>query len=129
MQYELTIYGFNSGLNELIAGRTYDFRTKKYRNWVKNKNDDLCSKQIKQSCLAGVFIDKPIKIDYSFYVKNKMHDRMNTASAFIKSFEDSLQKCGVIKNDGYDYVLTPELSFAVDRGNPRVEIVISVIED
>ena len=49
---------------------------------------------------------------------------MNIASAFIKSFEDALQKCNVIKNDGFDDVLTPTLHFEVDKKNPRIEIVI-----
>ena len=52
---------------------------------------------------------------------------MNIASAFIKSFEDALQKCNVIKNDGWDDVLTPTLEFAIDRKEPRVEIIIEEI--
>lgn len=125
MKYRVTVKGFKSGLNELLAGRTYDHRTKKYRNAVKNRNDAICVKCIKASKgLHGVKILKPIVIHYSFYCENKMHDRMNIASAFIKSFEDALQKCEVIKNDGFDDVLTPTLYFEVDKKNPRVEIII-----
>ena len=58
-----------------------------------------------------------------------MRDRMNVGSAFIKSFEDALQKCGVIKNDGWDDVLTPELHFSIDKENPRVEVSIKEMED
>lgn len=86
-------------------------------------------KFINLSDLRGKKIDKPIIIHYRFYVENKMHDRMNTASAFIKSFEDALQKCGIICNDGYDDVLTPTLYFDVDRQNPRVEVTVEVVED
>ena len=64
-----------------------------------------------------------------FFVENKMHDRMNTASAFIKSFEDALQKCKVIRNDGYDDVLTPTLEFVIDKQNPRVEVIIEEVEE
>lgn len=125
MEYQVTVKGFKSGLNELLVGRVYDHRTKKYRNAVKNKNDAICAKYIKASKdLQGVKIVKPIVIHYSFYCENKMHDRMNIASAFIKSFEDALQKCEVIKNDGFDDVLTPTLHFEIDKHNPRVEIVI-----
>ncbi len=125
MRYQVTVKGFKSGLNELIAGRMYDHRTKKYRNPIKNKNDALCVKYIKSSrSLRGVKIDRPIIIHYAFYCEDKMHDRMNIASAFIKSFEDALQKCNVIKNDGFDDVLTPTLRFEVDKENPRVEVVI-----
>ena len=105
MEYHVTVKGFKSGLNELLSGKVYDHRTKKYRNIIKNRNDALCMKF------------------------NKMYDRMNTASAFIKSFEDSLQKCRIICNDGYDDVLTPTLYFEVDRQNPRVEVTVEVVED
>ena len=65
MEYKIIIKGFDSGLNELINGHLYDYRTKKYRNAVKNKNDDICCKQIK-FCreLKGVHINKPIVIRY-----------------------------------------------------------------
>ena len=58
-----------------------------------------------------------------------MHDRMNVASAFIKSFEDALQKCRVLKNDGWDDVLTPTLSFDIDKQKPRVEVTIEEVEE
>ena len=89
MEYHVTVKGFKSGLNELLSGKVYDHRTKKYRNIIKNRNDALCMKFINLSNLKGKRIEKPIIIHYRFYVENKMHDRMNTASAFIKSFEDA----------------------------------------
>ena len=58
-----------------------------------------------------------------------MHDRMNVASAFIKSFEDALQKQKVIKNDGWNDVLTPTLEFEIDRKNPRVEVVVKEVKN
>ena len=45
----MTVKGFKSGLNELLSGKIYDYRTKKYRNPVKNRNDALCAKFIKLS--------------------------------------------------------------------------------
>lgn len=127
MVYQVIVKGFDSGLNELLAGRIYNPRTRKYHNVVKNKNDALCQKFINEY-MKGVHIDKPVKIDYVFFVPNKRHDRMNTASAFIKSFEDALQKCKVIDNDGFDCVLTPMLDFYVDKENPRIEVTIREAE-
>lgn len=49
MKYHVTVKGFKSGLNELLSGKIYDYRTKKYRNPVKNRNDALCAKFIKLS--------------------------------------------------------------------------------
>ena len=48
MEYQVTVKGFKSGLNELLVGRVYDHRAKKYRNAVKNKNDAICVKYIKR---------------------------------------------------------------------------------
>lgn len=130
MEYHVTVKEFKSGLNELLGGRMYDHRTKKYRNSEKSKNDAICAKYIKLSKdLRGVKIDRPVIIHYEFYCENKMHDRMNVASAFIKSFEDALQKCRVLKNDGWDDVLTPTLSFDIDKQKPRVEVTIEEVEE
>lgn len=123
MTYKVIVYGFDSGLNELLHGRIYDYRTKKYRNPEKNRNDNLCVKHIKQQ-MKNVVIEYPITIGYRFFCKDKRHDRMNVASAFVKSFEDALQKCGVIDNDGWDDVLTPVFEFYIDKDNPRIEVYI-----
>lgn len=126
----MTVKGFKSGLNELLGGRMYDHRTKKYRNPEKSRNDAICAKYIKLSKdLRGVKIERPVIIHYSFYCENKMHDRMNVASAFIKSFEDAMQKCRIIRNDGWDDVLTPTLSFDIDKQKPRVEVTIEEVEE
>ena len=126
----MSVKGFKSGLNELLGGRMYDHRTKKYRNSEKSKNDAICAKYIKLSKdLHGVKIERPVIIHYEFYCENKMHDRMNVASAFIKSFEDALQKCRVLKNDGWDDVLTPTLAFEIDKQKPRVEVTIEEVEE
>ena len=126
----MTVKGFKSGLNELLGGRMYDHRTKKYRTPEKSRNDAICAKYIKLSKdLRGVKIERPVIIHYSFYCENKMHDRMNVASAFIKSFEDAMQKCRILRNDGWDDVLTPTLSFDIDKQKPRVEVTIEEVEE
>lgn len=129
-RYSLVVYGYDSGLNELLDSqyKAYDRRTKKMRvnNKEKAKNDALCRKWIKHSVLNGKHITKPIRIGYHFFVPNKKHDRSNTLSGFMKSFEDALQELKIITNDSYDLVLTPVFAFDVDRDNPRVEIVIEI---
>lgn len=131
--YRVIVKGYNSGLNELLDAQVhrYDARTKRtiVANPVKKKNDALCMKHIKLSKdLRGVKINGPVFMRYKFYVPDKKHDRSNYASAFIKSFEDALQKCKVIKNDTYDLVLTPELYFQVDKDNPRIEVEIIEVD-
>lgn len=132
MSYKCIVTGYNSGLNELLDAqiKRWDSRTKKLivTNPVKAKNDNICTRAIR-SQLHGVRIDNPVFIEYKFYVPDKKHDRSNFASAFVKSFEDSLQHCKVISNDTYDLVLTPTYYFEVDRKNPRVEVeIVDVIK-
>ena len=75
MKYHVTVKGFKSGLNELLSGKIYDYRTRKYRNPVKNRNDAICAKFIRLSKeLRGIHFEKQVVMHYSFYCENKMHE-------------------------------------------------------
>ena len=115
------------GLNELLGGRMYDFRTKKYKNPVKSANDAICVRAIRKY-MRGVKIDKPIQCTYWIYAQDKRHDRGNLSAAVEKSFLDALQTANVISNDGFDQVYDSIFHTAVDRHNPRIEVEIEVIE-
>ena len=115
------------GLNELLGGRMYNFRTKKYHNPVKCENDRLCLVAIRKY-LRGVRIDKPIQCTFWIYAQNKRHDRGNLCSATEKSFLDALQEAKVISNDGWDDVLDSVFHTSVCKTNPRIEVEIEVIE-
>lgn len=128
MSYRVVIKGFDINLNKLLAGRMYDYRTKKYRNSIKNKGDNICARSIK-SQMHNVHIKKPIVCHYYFYVKDKRQDRDGIISAFMKCFLDALQKCKVIQNDGWNDVLTPVIEvMEVDKANPRIEVEIEVVK-
>lgn len=132
MTYRVVISNSNGtfpikGLNELLGGRLYNFRTKKYHNPVKTENDMVCRKSIRKY-LRGVKIDKPIQCTYWIYAKDKRHDRGNLCSAIEKSFLDAMQLEKVISNDGWDDVLDPIFHTAICKENPRVEVEIKVIE-
>lgn len=115
------------GLNELLNGRLYNFRTKKYHNSVKSENDKVCRLAI-QKYMRGVKIDKPIRCTYYIYAQDKRHDRNNLESATTKSFLDALQQCGCIKSDGFDYVLDSVFHSDVCQENPRIEVIIEEVE-
>lgn len=132
MQYKVTISKSNKsfpikGLNELLAGRMYNYRTKKYHNRVKVDNDRVCCVAIRRD-LKGVSIKKPIRCTYHIYAPDKRHDRGNLYCATEKSFLDALQQCKVIKNDGFDDVLDSVFHTTVDRAFPRVEVIIEEME-
>lgn len=131
MTYRVVITNANGtfpikGLNELLGGRMYDFRTKKYRNPVKSANDAICARAIRKY-MRGVKIDKPIQCTYWIYAQDKRHDRTNLYDC-DKSFLDALQQVGVIKNDSWDLVYDSIFHTTLDRNNPRVEVEVEVID-
>ena len=131
MQYKVTISKTNKtfpikGLNELLAGRMYDYRTKKYHNKVKSDNDRVCCVAIRRD-LKGVTLKTPIRCTYYIYAQDKRHDRGNLYSATEKSFLDALQQSSVLESDKFDFVLDSEFHTEVCKENPRVEIIINEV--
>lgn len=115
------------GLNELLGGRIYNFRTKKYHNPVKAENDKVCLKAIKKH-MPNVTIDKKIQCTFFIYAQDKRHDRGNLTSACEKSFLDALQIAKVIKNDGFDDVLDSIFYTQIDKDKPRIVVEIEEVE-
>jgi hypothetical protein len=111
------------GLNELLAGRTYDYRSKKYHNSVKSANDRACCVAIRRD-LKGVKLKTPIRCTYYIYAQDKRHDRGNLYSATEKSFLDALQSCKVLANDSWDMCYDGVFHTMLDRDNPRVVVEI-----
>ena len=128
MTYKVVISKTNKtfpikGLNELLAGRTYDYRSKKYHNPVKSANDRVCCVAIR-SDLKGVKLKTPIRCTYYIYAQDKRHDRGNLYSATEKSFLDALQSCKVLENDSWDMCYDGVFHTMLDRDNPRVVVEI-----
>lgn len=128
MTYKVVISKTNKtfpikGLNELLAGRTYDYRSKKYHNSVKSANDRVCCVAIRRD-LKGVKLKTPIRCTYFIYAQDKRHDRGNLYSATEKSFLDALQSCKVLENDSWDMCYDGVFHTMLDRGNPRVVVEI-----
>ena len=116
----------HKGLNELLNGRMYNFRTKKYQNPVKRQNDDVCLKAIKKQ-LRGLVISKPIRCHFHIYAQDKKHDRSNLCSSVSMSFADSLILAGVIKNDTWDLYLDETFCTEICKEFPRIEVLIEEV--
>lgn len=129
-KYHLTITGFSRGLNQVLSGVHFDWKTKKVFNTVKAENDKICIWGIRQNkALRNVTIQHPIVIHYKVYWKDKKSDRMNIGSAFDKSFQDALQKMNILKNDGWNDVINATFDFDIDRENPRIEVIIEELKE
>ena len=132
MRYKVVIPNWVSGLNELLnhQEKRYDPRLKKMRvyNTEKVKNEKLIRQCLMKQNMAKVKIEKPIAIHYMIYAKDKRHDRMNLGACLDKCFCDALQTMKILPNDAWDWIVKVSFDYAVDRKNPRAEIVITELD-
>lgn len=69
----------------------------------------------------------PVKIHYEHYVPNKRRDRDNIAAIVHKITQDALVVAGIIKDDGWDYVLNSFDEWHIDRKEPRIVVTIEEV--
>ena len=91
-------------------------------NQVKQVYNELMAPQ-----LEGIVFDKPIKITFTLYKRDKRRvDRANILSIVEKFFCDAMVKSGCIVDDNDDYILeTHYKTGGIDKNNPRVDIVVT----
>ena len=105
--YRITIPGKFPSLNEFIAAN----RVRK-GSW--SKGNDM--KQRSQAAIVP-------------YIKKEItrRDCDNVSSYFIKVFQDSLVKTGLLPDDNQKFIWAFEVVFHVDKLNPRIEVEITEI--
>lgn len=132
MKYKVIIPNWNSGLNELLnhQEKRYDYRTKKMRvfNTEKTKNEKVIRQCLANQGLSKVRIEKPIAIHYKIYAKDRKHDRQNLGSCLDKCFCDAMQTMKILKNDGWNDIISIIFDYDIDAKNPRAEITITEFE-
>ena len=120
MEYLLTIPGKLPGLNDYIdAERTNRHKGAK----MKAENGNIVAVAIRK-CLRGVRIDKPVFMEYLWVEPSRRRDKDNISSFGRKVIQDALVDTGVLKDDGWKYVVGFSDSFEVDKENPRIEVRI-----
>ncbi len=70
--------------------------------------------------------EKPVFLLFTFYEQDRRRDRDNVSSFARKVIQDALVQCGVLHDDGWDYVTGYLDQFKVDKKSPR--IVVEFIE-
>lgn len=132
MKYKVIIPKWESGLNELLnhQEKRYDPRLKKMRvfNTEKVKNEKLIRNCLMKQGMAKVRIEKPIGIHYMIYAKDRKHDRQNLGSCLDKCFCDAMQTMKILRNDGWNDIISIIFDYDVDPKNPRAEITITEYE-
>ena len=120
MKYLLTIPGRLCGLNDYISAE----RTNRHKGAkMKASNGDMVAVAIRK-CMRGVRIEKPVFMEYLLIEPNRRRDKDNISSFGRKVIQDALVQCGVLKDDGWKYVVGFSDKFDVDKKNPRIEVLI-----
>lgn len=91
-------------------------------NAAKRESQDLIMWAIKQQRVKP-FATR-VKISYLWVEKNMMRDLDNIAFA-QKFVQDALVNSGILPGDGWKCIRGFEHDFAVDKGNPRIEVTIT----
>ncbi len=125
MEYLLIIPGALPNLNDYIAAE----RTNRHKGAkMKADNGNIVAAAISQ-CMRDVRIDKPVFMEYLWSEPNRRRDKDNISSFGRKVIQDALVDTGVLKDDGWKYVVGFSDRFQVDKENPRIEVLIKEIVD
>ena len=121
MRYKVVIEGEFPSLNEFIDANRRSKGKWNKGNQMKQKDQGIISGYLMEQ-LHKVHIDKPIRLEYTYYCKNKKKDLDNISGYFHKVFQDALVHCGVIHNDSWHYITGFSDEFFVDNKQPRIEV-------
>lgn len=124
MKYLLTIPGKLPGLNDYIAAE----RASRYKGAGMKADSGLIVAAAIRRCLSGVRVEKPAYMEYSWHEPNKRRDKDNISSFGRKVIQDALVNAGVLRDDGWKEVVGFSDRFAVDKKNPRIEVLIREVE-
>ena len=114
---EVWLPGRWPSLNELM------YKGTRHKIQVKRLWADLTIAFVNRAKLAPV--SKRVHLSYEHRRANLRGDPSNFAAGAAKVIEDSLVKCGILKNDGFANVSGFTHTFKIDAENPGVKVVIS----
>lgn len=120
MRVKLTIPGRLPGLNEYISAE----RTNRHAAAGMKRASQAIVEWSARSQLRGVRFEKPVRMTYRWFERDKKRDKDNVSSFGRKVIQDALVRVGVLKNDNWAGVEGFSDDFAVDRKRPRIEVEI-----
>lgn len=121
-KYKLVIPGQLPTLNEIIN------EAKAHWNNYRVQKEDSTDKVAWAAIEAGLPRLNAVKLDITYYRKNRRNDPDNIAAA-KKFILDGLVAAGVLENDGWKQVRGWTEAWEVDKKNPRTEIILEEIEN
>ena len=132
MDYDLVLNGTMPNLNDYLHGERIAIRKNgKFTTKGNAMKQEYQRKVVSavRSQLRGIHINKPVKIYYTFYEKNRKRDLDNISAFAHKVIQDGLVQCGLLANDGWKNIVGYSDDFYVDKDNPRIEVTIREVDD
>ena len=123
MTHTLTISGTLPGLNEIIAAN----RKKSYVGAKLKRDTDKIILWAIREHLHDVKIASPVHMAYTWYEPNRRRDKDNISAGGRKSIQDALVKSGSLQGDGWAHIEGFSDTFAVDKTNPRIVVIIEEV--
>ena len=127
MTYKITIPGRYSSLNQFIAANRVRVRNWSKANAMKQEDQETIIPYIKKAIKTK--IQNTVYIHYTFVEESHKRDLDNVSGYFLKIFQDSLVKSEVLENDGWKWIKGFDVTFDVDKENPRIEVVITEVKE
>lgn len=112
-----TIRGRLPGMNEYTAQQR---RNKYAGSQMKRQAQETVEWEIRAARLRP--IKSPVTIRYTFCEPNKRRDKDNIAGFAHKVVQDAMVACGILKDDGWDYITGFEDRFEIDRKCPHIDV-------
>ena len=117
MTQNFTVHDRLPGMNEYTANQ----RANRYAgNLMKRTAQKGVEAEIRAARLKP--IKSPVTIIYTFYEPNKRRDKDNIAGFAHKVIQDALVSCGILKDDGWNYIIGFEDRFGISQKHPRIEV-------
>lgn len=125
MGQKFIVHGRLWGLNDYVNTCKARYGQKATAAYKRKVEEDIgwCVRKY----IGNWHTEKKVYLKFKWVEPNRKRDKDNIA--FGKKFiQDALVKSGVINNDGWEYVVGFEDSFAVDKDNPRIEVEIIEVD-
>lgn len=122
---KITIPGRLAGLNEFIAA-TNHHRMKGAA--LKKTEQERCQWAMIEAKRKRICFDT-CKVKITWYEPNRHRDMDNISGFGRKVIFDALQTMGILKNDGWKQIKSITEYWAVDKQNPRIEVVLESEEE
>lgn len=123
MEYQFTIKGTLPVLNDYLKAERSFHKGHSCGNDMKQNYQMVICNAIRMQ-LKRTQIEKQVKVFTRYYEPNRKRDPDNIAGVAHKFILDSLQKCKVIANDGWENIKGFEDEFFIDKKNPRIEVTL-----